>query len=253
MRHLLIVLVCLGAFAADAIKPANRIPHTLSFAIGEWKPFISEEAEGYGPVVRLVDAVCREAGFECTYEFMPWKRAWVAAKTGNYDGTFAWAYSDKRIQEMHYISKKLLEIPSAIFYRKAAFETAPEWTSLDDLAGKGYRIVDVRGYFFGQELQRKGTDVHIVNSDDLRWKMMAQGKMDVTVYELPSGMIDGRRIVPEFDQQVAYITLPKKTDFYLFFSRVRPDEKLLQKKMRVFEEVFEQGDFQIALPYSIPD
>lgn len=246
VKRLIILLLFITVFwgKEDDCSGKVPVPHTLVFAIGEWKPFIGEELEGYGPVVKVVDSLCKKAGFECYYEFMPWKRAWLSAQSGQVDGTFAWVYSKKRAGEMHHIEKPLFEVPGAVFYRKKAFKKKPDITSYDSFIGKNYRIVDVRGYFSGQELMKRGVDVHIVNNDISRWKMMARGAMDITIHEAPSA-VEGRVYIPDFDNTIGTIVLPNPQRYHIFYSRIAEKYKKLPEKMKWLGKVMRESDFRV--------
>lgn len=246
MKRLMVLVLLMTVLWGKEGDCANKVPvpHTLVFAIGEWKPFISEEFEGYGPVVKLVDSLCEKAGFECFYEFMPWKRAWLSAQSGQVDGTFAWILSEKRAGEMHSIEKPLFEIPGAVFYRKDVFKNKPDITSYDSFIGKNYRVVDVRGYYSGQELMKRGVDVHIVNNDISRWKMMARGAMDITIHELPAA-VEGKKYIPDFDEKIGTIILPNPKSYHIFYSRISEKHKKLPEKMKWLKKVMQETDFRV--------
>lgn len=245
MKQLIAVLLFLTVlWGEEGYVNKVPVPHTLVFAIGEWKPFIGEELEGYGPAVKLVDSLCKEAGFECYYEFMPWKRAWLSAQSGQVDGTFAWMLTDMRKNEMHHIGKPLFNVPKAVFYRKEAFSKAPEIQSLEDFVGKGYRIVDVRGYYSAQELTRMGENVHIVNNEVSRWKMIARGAMDITTMEA-AGHVEGRKYIKNFDREIGTIILPNTKNYYIFYSRIADKYRKLPEKMRWLEKVMNKTEFHI--------
>lgn len=74
----------------------------FTIATGEWPPFISKTLPDQGLYTKIMTMILEEAGFDVTYDFMPWKRAYLLTQNGRYAATFIWYHTDEREVEVLY-------------------------------------------------------------------------------------------------------------------------------------------------------
>ena len=61
------------------------------FVTGEWEPFSSKSLPNKGIATELITIICKEAGINPTFNFVPWPRAEVAIEEGTAFAAFPYA------------------------------------------------------------------------------------------------------------------------------------------------------------------
>lgn len=153
----------------------------LKFSVGEWEPYMSQTLPGYGCSIRVITRACELAGVECRYEFEEsWKRSWLIAAKGESHGTFPWTNADQRDTQMFFCQTPVLMTNRALFYLKKDFPNGLNLSSYEEL--KKYdniKPVAIRGYMDEELFAKGGTPAHIVNNEELVWKMMEKDRANL--------------------------------------------------------------------------
>ncbi len=119
------------------LVPNRVLSKTLIFFTQDFKPFsYLEKGQVAGPFKEIIDAVCKEAGFDVRYRLLPWRRAIVTAKGGKAQGLFVLGWNTERTEWLHF-TYPVLNTEYGFFFN----ENDPiDFKCKDDLKGKGYRI-----------------------------------------------------------------------------------------------------------------
>jgi ABC-type amino acid transport substrate-binding protein len=86
------VLACL-LLAASAASAQTR---TLRLASLDWEPYVGSSLPDNGYAAMVVRAACARRGIEVSIDFLPWARALMLARRGDYDGLFPEYYDRSR-------------------------------------------------------------------------------------------------------------------------------------------------------------
>jgi polar amino acid transport system substrate-binding protein len=165
-------VLLLLSFAAS-----SATPDTVKIAVGEWPPYFSENAEGYGTYAQVVTKAFELEGVTVEYGFFPWRRALLQTQSGLWDASAGWGKTTDRAPFFHFCDAVLVE-SEHFFYATARPVKAQ---SLQDLSGLSLGIID--GAALGDELEElvssgKITIFHQSTLEDL-FKMLDVGRVDV--------------------------------------------------------------------------
>jgi polar amino acid transport system substrate-binding protein len=120
------VLTLLSLFATVTIA-AERIRLTN----GEWPPYLSEHLPHFGSASHIVEEAFAAVGIEVEYFFSPWKRSYLLAKEGEWDGTLVWVKTPEREQSFYY-SDIVITDSEYLFHLKSR---ELDWRTIEDLKG----------------------------------------------------------------------------------------------------------------------
>ncbi len=166
---------------------------TVSFHIGEWPPYVSEDRSRKYLAEELVTEAFAHQGYKVRYEYFPWKRSYINVKNGNSHGTFPWYVSPEREKDFIIPKEALFQEREVFFHLKS---NDFKWDNFEDL--KKYRIGGVIGYNNVDILKAQGVDVVVLNQDSLNFKMLLAGRIDAyPVAELVGHEIINSSFPPE--------------------------------------------------------
>ncbi|WP_168177109.1 ABC transporter substrate-binding protein [Thalassospira sp. MCCC 1A03138] len=220
-----------GAVAQEAGKTAETSaekPEVL-FAIGEWPPMITENADGYGIHTKRVTEVFEALGYRVRYVFVPWRRAYEQTIAGEYAGTFSWIWTEERAAEAFYPRYPIANAHQKGFYRKDRFPAGLDIDEIADLGPLGLRPVGVASYWYEVEFRRQGIPVDIVTTSEAAWRFLDAGRADIYIEEEEVGLLDMARVLGE-DALTRYeMTDPVQSDkMFILFSRKNPQGAVLR-------------------------
>ena len=92
MRKIALVFVALFV-AGSASSQGTR---TLRLASLEWEPYVGSALPENGYAAVVVRAACARRGIDVAIDFLPWARALMLARRGDYDGLFPEYYDHSR-------------------------------------------------------------------------------------------------------------------------------------------------------------
>lgn len=228
----LLVFLC---FMIPAATAAGR--ETLTVATGEWAPWTGSDLEQNGFVCHVVKQVFARAGYDVSFTFYPWKRAYILVKNGSVHASAYW-YQSRRRKQYCYYSDALTKERIVFFHLKT--QPVGQWETLTDL--KEYRIGASRGNTYTDEfwdLAEKGVlNVDVADNDLLNFKKLIRERIDI----FPSSRIMGTKLVREnFSPEAASILDYNRkpltvTTGHLLFPKVRDDSAEL---LEIFNEKLE--------------
>lgn len=162
-----------------SLTASSATTDTVTIAVGEWHPYFSEDAEGYGTYAQVVTRAFELEGVEVQYGFFPWKRALLQTQSGSWQASAGWGKTKDREPFFHFCDAVLVE-REQFFYATAR---PVEAHSLQDLAGLSLGSLD--GAAFGEDLQKLVSSGQITvfrqsTLEDL-FKMLDVGRVDVVM------------------------------------------------------------------------
>jgi ABC-type amino acid transport substrate-binding protein len=140
---LALVLAATVAHAADAPRAKLRL------ASLEWAPYVGRDLPRQGYAAEVLRAACARHGVDVEIDFLPWARALLLARRGDYDGLFPEYYDASREPEFRF-SVPFPGGPVGLYQRRdrgIRYRVDPRVDLDAALRGlAGYRIGVVRGY-----------------------------------------------------------------------------------------------------------
>jgi polar amino acid transport system substrate-binding protein len=121
---------------------------TIRITNGEWPPYLSEHLKHYGLASRIITEAFALEGVKVSYGFFPWKRSFILAQNGEWDGTAVWFKSPGREQDF-YISDPVIEASYVFFHLKSR---RFDWNDVDSL--KPYTIGATLEYNYGEAFEQ---------------------------------------------------------------------------------------------------
>ena len=200
---------------------------TVKLAIGDWEPYTSATDEKSKLLEKVVTEAFKLESVDVPYDYFPWKRSYINAKEGMFAGTFPWAKT-KEHENDFYIHKIPLIIDEGVYFH---LKSKPfDWNTIEDL--KKYKVGVTIGYKEESLYKEKGIFAEAVTSEDLNFKKILAGRIDV--YQT-SKIVGYTTINKLFSPDVAkqFTNHPKpavKNEFFILFSKNIPNGQVLADK-----------------------
>jgi len=189
---------------------------TITFNMGEWPPYVSEDKSKKYLAEEIVNEVFAHQGYNVHYEYFPWKRSYINVQHGKANGSFPWYHNQERESEF-IIPKEALFQDSSVFFHLKSNDF--HWENFEDL--KKYKIGGVIGFINVDILKKQGVDVIVLNKDHLNFKMMLAGRLDAyPVSEFIGHDIINRTLSPEEASLFTHHTkILNEGGLYILFSK----------------------------------
>jgi len=203
IKYAKVVTIGLGFLFSAAL-----VAETITFANGEWAPYMSPKLKESGYVSDIVVQAYKLEGIDVKWVFLPWKRGFEDAKSGKFQGTAIWGYSEERAKDFHY-TDTVLNLETAFFIRKGSNFS---WNTIDDLAGK--TIGGVIGYAYGIEDAEKAGTVQVsrIGKPEGNYKKLAAGRLDALLEDTQVGLKSVHDL--GYDGQIVAYSKPLKSRQY---------------------------------------
>lgn len=234
-------LVCLAMILAGTALAENADPPAegnITIATGEWAPWTGADLAHKGFVCRVVREVFNRAGYDVTFEFYPWQRAYTRTLFGKADASAYWYESENRKKDCYYSAPLTRE--EIVFFHLKSSPMAP-WDGLTDL--EGYRIGISRGNTYTDaflDLGKQGVlTLDAANSDIANFRKLLAGRIDI----FPCAKLRGYTLINHHfsGDDIAEVTHHEKplteTTGHLLFPRGKEDSRRLK---RIFDEQLSQ-------------
>lgn len=259
----LFLLFLLTAFVPDSLAEDKQADNkqnkeTISIAVGDWPPYISQEQKMKGVATHIITDIFHDIGIEAKVEFLPWTRAYNNTANGEYAATAVWMHQDDREQDFIF-SDAVLNEQFVFFHRQAQ---AFDWQTVLDL--KDYRIGGGYAYSYGPEMDAaiaKGElTLSRVTNLEQNLKMLLHGRIDILPLEVNVGLSALREhLSPQQQKKISYHAKPfLLNSSYVMFPRSSAKSKDLVKRFnqqlsiikqngryQEYFRQFEQGHYKI--------
>jgi len=230
-----VVLIIIGSVGSSLIASQAWAEEVITVATLEYAPWTGKNLKFNGFVNHVITEAFRHKGFSVKFTYLPWKRAVMETKNGNYSA-LSYVYLSKDREKEFYLSDPISTEKIVFFHLQS--NPIKNWKTLDDL--KEYKFGVTRGYTytkeFWQAVESKRLKVEVADSDKQNFKKLFAGRIDI----FPSGFVNGYSLLQkEFgagkSHLLAYHPKPlSETTGHLAFSRRRQNSESLR-------QVFNQG------------
>jgi len=111
--------------------PKFTLAQTVTVAVGDWPPYITQELKHDGVVTHIISDVFKEMNMMPVVKFLPWTRAYKNTASGSFTATGVWMHKAERENDFIYSDAILTE--QFVFFHKTSFKF--NWNSISDLTG----------------------------------------------------------------------------------------------------------------------
>lgn len=208
----------------------KMLDDTIAIATGEWAPFTGEHLEHNGPVCHVVNDIFKGAGYEVSFSFYPWQRAYQILKSGDVPVSAYW-YKSKERQKHGYYSDALTHETIVFYYLQN--NPINNWETLSDL--NGLRIGASRGNTYTDKFWRLAHEgklsVDLADNDLKNFKKLLNGRIDI----FPCSKARAYELIHKNFPEPAARTIhyhPKplsELTGHLLFSKAHPQAKQLRQ------------------------
>jgi len=242
MRLAVLLVGLLLSPVSGAQTPPIRI------AVGEWPPYFSEEAEGYGTYAQIVTRAFELEGLEVQYGFFPWKRALLETQEGRWPVSAGWGKTDDREPYFYFCDPVLIQ-REQFFYSTDRPIDAESWQDFEGLS-----VGVIEGAALGDELDQLVADgsVSIYPQSTLEdlIEMLAVGHVDLVMgNENVAKDAISRAVSPqERSKFVALDSIDVQWDYRVIVSKMAEDGALLCERFnRGLKALRDSGEYDRLL------
>ncbi len=227
------------------IAPASA--DTIRITNGEWEPYVSQYSYQYGLYSHIVEAAFELEGIDVEWGFFPWKRAFHLAKNGvTWNASAVWWPTQETAN--HFYESDPVGFTSFVFFHRQ--ERDFDWTDLEDI--RHLKIGATLQYSYGPKMQRlmeeMGNHVEYVTRDELNYKKLLSGRIDIFPNDPVVGMAQIRNSLRPDDRKK--LTFHPKTFFpsplnLIFSKRNSKSKTLLQAFNRGLKKLNKSGEIDL--------
>lgn len=182
-RVLVPVLAAILVVSSLFVQAQTSDNRTITISSGEWIPFTGQKLKNGGFCTYILQKAL--SGYALNIEYMPWKRAMLMAKNGEFDATPCWIPAPQRDEDFIFTDPIMVQ-KKVFFHRK---DLRFDWYTLNDL--KPYKIGAALGYSYGEELDKAfkqgDLNVEFVVEDTMNLRKLMLGRIDLYPIELLVG------------------------------------------------------------------
>lgn len=167
-----------GLLFALVLSPA-AMAQTVKIAVGEWPPYFSESAEGFGTYAQVVTRAFKLQGLQVEYGFFPWKRALLETQEGRWPVSAGWGRTADREPYFHFCDPVLIQ-REQFFYSTDRPIDADDWKDFEGLS-----LGVIEGAALGDDLDRLVADgrvtIYLQSTLEDLIQMLAIGRVDLVM------------------------------------------------------------------------
>lgn len=257
-------IVLLVLFICFSLNISAR--EKIRLTTGEWAPYISENLKNKGLFSQITVEAFATQGVDVELGFYPWQRVFQLSKTGEWDGTIAYAKTLEREKYYNY-SDPVYTGKYVLFHLK----THPlKWENYTDL--KSITIAATRGFGgMGQDFieaeERQVINVNRLASDDQSFNMLLLNRVQAVASDAEVGYVlinklfgaDKAKLFTHSDHII------QQAKYHLVLSKSFKNNALLMKKFnlglnalkksgryaQIVKEFYQNRAYQDAIPSAI--
>jgi len=224
----------------------NGLSQKLIVTSGEWKPYVSEDLEGYGFSTEILREAFSEVGIEIEVELYPWVRAVEVVKNNEAFGTYPWSNRGEREKD-YFFSDSMFQSTLKFLYLEGNEKVPKTYDELEELSD--LKIGGVAGYYYVDELENHGLTIDISTSESDSIKKLYNGRYDIVPVDVLNTSILIEEIYPDEIEKFKYMEPPQDIlDMRLMVGKSYPEaEKLLELFNKGLKEIKENNKWEEIL------
>lgn len=240
LLYTLLLLPHASGLAATTQAAEQTSLIALTISAGEWPPFLSEALPHQGVVAHLIRDIFAEAGYQVSFSFLPWARAYHDTANGKYAATAVWMLAEDRTKDFLY-SEAVLSEQFVLFHLK---QRHFDWQQLTDL--RGMLLGGGLGYSYGpafdDALHNKVFKMSRVGSTEQNFRRLAAGRIDVLAEEISVGYHTLNHQLPELAAVISHHPRPLLINqSFLLLPQNSPDSVQLLQVFNQQLQLFRQS------------
>jgi polar amino acid transport system substrate-binding protein len=213
---------------------------------GEWSPYISNDLDSKGLIVQIATEAFAQKGVTLKLGIFPWARATELSKSGEWDGTLAFAKLKER-QKFYLFSDPVYIGRYVLFHLKVV---PLSWNNYQDL--KKVKMASTRGFGgMGDEFLKAERDgviqVERFTSDVQSFQMLLSKRVQAVPSDLEVGYILLRRLYGE-DSTKLFTHAAKaiqESPYHLVISKkTKNGEKIIETFNEGLKQLHASGRYQ---------
>jgi polar amino acid transport system substrate-binding protein len=205
----------------------------LVFSAGEWPPYLGAALPQQGMAAQLIRDIFADAGYQVTFDFLPWPRAYRETLQGQYAATAVWMYATERAADFYY-SSAVLEEEFVLFYLKnkpLLFHSIADLVGLELGGGFGYSY----GPAFDAAIAGGQLKMTRVSHTAQNFQRLLKGRIRAFPEEKQVGYHTLRTELPESQHLITHAqTVLLRNQSFVLFPKSHPDSQHLL-------DIFQQG------------
>lgn len=219
---------------------------TVRIAVGEWPPYLSENAPHYGVAAHITREAFLASGVDVEFEFLPWARVLVYVENGEFDASIMWVKTEEREETLHF-SEVMLVGEAVFFYNR---ENPLVWNRIEDLSNKLFGGLLSASYPWFDAARAEGIpiEMELVTSEQLNVAKLLAQHIDAYAMDKLVGLHLLQSNFPTRQDQIAYDLKPVEAwPYRLIFTKSPRGEALANVFNQGLSSVQERGDVTIYL------
>jgi polar amino acid transport system substrate-binding protein len=216
----------------------------LVFSTFSFPPFsYSEGSQVKGPFVEIIDAICEEMRYQCTYEFMPNRRAKLTLENGSVNGNFPLGWNAGRDKWL-WFTIPLMRTEYGFFARSDSHLT---YRTLEDIQGMTIGVFgpsntanaleQIQKKMKAEGLKPIQIEMH-PNADGTGIKKVAAGRYPLYYVNYDVGV---REIAEANVANVKYIGKERELLYFAAFAKKHNDKRSVDKFNRAAIKLANDG------------
>lgn len=190
------ILAIMGACNATAAA-------TVTAVVGEYEPFTSPDPNGPKVTEELVIAAYGAVGHDVIISRAPWKRCYELVKSGKFDITFPYSYSELRAQEVTFSAPFMASQEVMFHSKKVNFD----WSGrVDELAQ--YKLAGILGYRHLDVYQGAELNYQLAKDYHDAFLLLFKGRVDAVPLNPIVGEYFLQSEYPDQQAQITYHPIP---------------------------------------------
>lgn len=242
LRSWLLGSLAVVLLAATQPQAAPRLKITLSNQ--EWPPYMGKELPYDGILSRLVKEAFARANVDVAFRYYPNNRTLQSARNGTVDGSFGWAPTSERKQDLLF-TQPVLHARMVFFQRRNA---SFPWNDLSNL--RHARVGVTVGNFYSDEFNQQVKAGHLIPDmapDDVtNLRKLLAGRIDLFPIDMEVGQyLIARNFQPRLAQQLE----PQNKSFWVaplhvvIWRKHRQGPELVERFNRGLKALQDSGEF----------
>lgn len=211
---------------------------------GEYAPYTSQHAAGYGAFTQIVSAALNESGLKYKIEFYPWARASEMVENGEAWASFPYGFTAE-LAHVHNYSDPIIQSPHRFYYLKSNEKLAQEGIDFSKISDfSSYTFGGANDYWYGDKaaIENSGVKAEWASDTDALLKMLHAGRID---FMIEDQWVADEAIARLFPDAISdFMTLPNpaaQQDYYLIIAKEYPNTQLYREKFNAALQVLKNN------------
>jgi ABC-type amino acid transport substrate-binding protein len=236
---------------------------TITFALGDWEPYVGKSLKGYGKVAQVMTKACQKAGLTCKYEFMPWSRAMNMVTNGKVAGSFPWSVTEERTKQFFVSDESAIVSKIVFFYTKDI--VFPENAENNFSLLGGFPVAGIQDYGTSEAIKKAGVKIRLHKNSKTAWKRLqkdyldangsvkskadlAEAKDKILPSVLQVGYAECQKYTPALCKHMKVSKPTSESALHIMFSRTKDGTKAIKEKLdKALAEMKKNGEYDAIM------